>query len=214
MMKSFNKQSLLEADSAFRRDFVNALAGYKSLNLIGSKSHAGQTNLAPFSQVFHIGASPPLVGILFRPHTVERHTLENILETEYFTLNHVHESFYQQAHQTAASYKESEFATTGLKEAYKNDFFAPFVDGSRVQLACKLVEKQTLQVNGTVLIIASIEEVHVESEGLRTDGSLDLEALGTVTVSGLDEYYIGKRLAKLSYPKPGKDLEILIGSDD
>jgi flavin reductase (DIM6/NTAB) family NADH-FMN oxidoreductase RutF len=210
MMKHFNQQSLLEADSAFRRDFVNSLAGYKSLNLIGTKSNSGLTNLAPFSQVFHIGASPPMVGILFRPHTVERHTLENILETEYFTLNHVHESFYQEAHQTAASYKESEFAATGLEEAYKNDFFAPFVEGSLVQIACKLVEKQTLQVNGTVFIIASIEEVHVESVGLRLDGSLDLAALGTVTVSGLDEYYVGKRLGRLSYPKPGKDLEILI----
>jgi flavin reductase (DIM6/NTAB) family NADH-FMN oxidoreductase RutF len=210
MMKAFTKQSLLEADSAFRRDLINSLSGYKSLNLIGTKSKTGQTNLSPFSQVFHIGATPPLVGIIFRPHTVERHTLENILETEHFTLNHVHESFYQQAHQTAARYEGSEFAATGLEETYKNDFFAPFVAGSPVQLACTLVEKQTLKVNGTVLIIASIEEVYVDAEGLRADGSLDLEALGTVTVSGLDEYYVGKRLAKLSYPKPGKDLEVLI----
>ena len=210
MMKHFTKEELLNSESAFRRDFVNSLSGYKSLNLIGTKGKAGITNLSPFSQVFHIGASPPLVGVLFRPHTVERHTLENIIETQFFTLNHVHESFYQQAHQTAASYKESEFVPTGLKEAYKNDFFAPFVEDSPVQLACKLVETQTLQVNGTVLVIASIEEVHVETEGLRTDGSLDLEKLGTVTVSGLDEYYLGKRLAKLSYPKPGKDLEVLI----
>ena len=58
-----------------------------------------------------------------------------------------------------------------------------------------------------MLVIASIELVFVEEEGLRADGSLDLNLLGTVTVSGLDEYHLGKKLARLSYPKPGKELE-------
>lgn len=57
------------------------------------------------------------------------------------------------------------------------------------------------------MVIASIELVFVEEEGLRADGSLDLNLLGTVTVSGLDEYHLGKKLARLSYPKPGKELE-------
>jgi hypothetical protein len=60
------------------------------------------------------------------------------------------------------------------------------------------------------MVIGSVEHIRVDEIGLRADGSLDLNALGTVTVSGLDEYHIGKRLAKLSYPKPGKDLEELL----
>lgn len=200
----------MEAESFFRRDLINSLAGYKSLNLIGTKSKKGITNLSPFSQVFHIGASPPLVGVLFRPHTVERHTLENILETEYFTLNHVTADFYKQAHQTAARYEGSEFEATGLEEYYIEGFYAPFVASSPLQVGCQLVETQTLQVNGTVMVIGSIEHIRVDEKGLRIDGSLDLNALGTVTVSGLDEYHIGKRLAKLSYPKPGKELEELL----
>lgn len=210
MMKYFNKASVMEAESFFRRDLINSLAGYKSLNLIGTKSKSGVTNLSPFSQVFHIGASPPLVGVLFRPHTVERHTLENILETGFFTLNHVTADFYKQAHQTAARYEGSEFDATGLEEFYLDGFYAPFVSLSPVQVGCQLVETQTLQVNGTVMVIGAIEHIRVDEKGLREDGSLDLNALGTVTVSGLDEYHIGKKLAKLSYPKPGKDLEILL----
>ena len=53
----------------------------------------GQTNLAIFSQIFHIGANPPLVGILVRPDSVDRHTLRNIRETSWFTINHIQESF-------------------------------------------------------------------------------------------------------------------------
>jgi len=210
MKKYFDKASILEAESFFRRDLVNSLSGYKSLNLIGTKNKSGITNLSPFSQVFHIGATPPLVGVLFRPHTVERHTLENILNTGFFSLNHVKAEFYKQAHQTAARYGGSEFEATGLEEFYIEGFYAPFVSSSPVQVGCQLVEAQTLQVNGAVMVIGSVEHIRVDEKGLRADGSLDLNALGTVTVSGLDEYHIGKRLAKLSYPKPGKDLEELL----
>lgn len=207
MKKHFDKASILEAESFFRRDLINCLSGYKSLNLIGTKSKSGQTNLSPFSQVFHIGATPPMVGVLFRPHTVERHTLENILEIGVFTLNHVTAEFFREAHQTAARYEGSEFQEVGLEEDYLEGFPAPFVKLSPVKVACRLVEHQTLQVNGTVLIIGGIEHIWVDEKGLRADGSLDLNVLGTVTVSGLDEYHIGQKLARLSYPKPGKNLQ-------
>jgi flavin reductase (DIM6/NTAB) family NADH-FMN oxidoreductase RutF len=206
-MRHLAKEEILKEDSFFRRNLINSISGYKSLNLIGTLSNEGISNLALFSQVFHIGANPPLVGILFRPDTVVRHTLSNILETNFFTLNHVSSDFYKQAHWTSARWENSEFDATGLQEEYLNGFFAPFVSQSRVKLACKLIETQTLQVNQTVLMIASIEDVYVEEVGLRTDGSLDLNELDTVTVSGLDEYHIGRKLARLGYAKPDKPIK-------
>lgn len=205
MSRHFTSESLMDMDSFFRRNLINCLSGYKSLNLIATKNKKGATNVALFSQVFHIGAAPPSVGILFRPHTVKRDTLENILETNHFTLNHVTPSFYKKAHWTAAKWEASEFDETGLVEEVKDDFFAPFVKGSPLQLGCTLVETQTLQVNQTVLVIGSIDHIYVEEKGLRKDGSLDLNVLETVTVTGLDEYHIGKKLARLAYPKPGVD---------
>jgi flavin reductase (DIM6/NTAB) family NADH-FMN oxidoreductase RutF len=199
----------MEMDSFFRRNLVNCLSGFKSLNLIGTRNSEGTSNLAPFSQVFHIGAAPPLVGILFRPHTVKRDTLENILETKSFTLNHVTPAFYREAHWAAATWEGSEFENTGLQEEVKGGFYAPFVKGSPVQLGCTLVETQTLKVNQTVLLIGSIDHVYLEDKGLRTDGSLDLNILETVAVSGLDEYHVGQKLGRLTYPKPGvKPVEV------
>lgn len=203
MTKYFSSDDLMNLDSFYRRNLVNCLSGYKSLNLIGTRSLSGTSNLAPFSQVFHIGAAPPLVGILFRPHTVKRDTLENILETNCFTLNQVTPGFYKEAHWTAANWEGSEFEATGLVEDFKGDFLAPYVKGSPVQLGCTLVETQTLKVNQTVLLIGSIDHINVEEKGLRTDGSLDLNILETVTVSGLDEYHLGEKLARLSYSKQG-----------
>ncbi|SFO42771.1 NADH-FMN oxidoreductase RutF, flavin reductase (DIM6/NTAB) family [Algoriphagus ornithinivorans] len=204
MIKHFSKEDILESDSFFRRNLINCLSGYKSLNLIGTKSKSGINNLAPFSQVFHIGASPPLVGILFRPHTVQRDTLENILETEVFTLNHVTPEFYKEAHWTSARWEGSEFEKTGLEEEYLEQFYAPFVKKSPLKLGCSLVETQTLKINETVLLIASIDHIYVEEKGLRQDGSLDLNILESVTVSGLDEYHVGEKLSRLSYAKPDK----------
>jgi flavin reductase (DIM6/NTAB) family NADH-FMN oxidoreductase RutF len=195
---------LAQLDPAFRRNLINCLPGYKPLHLMGTQNAAGVTNLALFSQVVHLGADPPLIGILFRPHTVKRDSLENILETGFFTLNHVRIQEVVQAHWTSASWEQSEFAATGFTEEYKAGVQAPFVQDSPVQLACSLVEIQTLAINQTVLLIAKIEQVFVDEKGLREDGSLDLNALDIATVSGLDEYHSGQSLGRYTYAKPGK----------
>lgn len=202
MKKHFDSFQIEEMDSFYRRNLINCLSGYKSLNLIGTQNREGITNLAPFSQVFHLGANPPLVGIIFRPHTVKRDTLENILETGFFTLNHVTPDFFIQAHWTAANWGNSEFDETGIQKEIREDFFAPFVRNSPVQLACELVENTTLKANDTVFLIGKISHVYVEEHGLRPDGSLDLNQLQTVTVAGLDDYYVGESLGRLAYPKP------------
>jgi flavin reductase (DIM6/NTAB) family NADH-FMN oxidoreductase RutF len=202
-MRQFDSGQLAQLDASFRRNLINCLPGYKPLQLIGTQNAAGLTNLALFSQIIHLGAAPPLIGILFRPHTVKRDTLENILETQCFTLNQVLPEWHVHAHWSAANWEGSEFEATGLKEEQKEGFRAPFVMGSPVQLGCVLEEVQTLQVNQTVLVIARIEQVFVAEKGLREDGTLDYDALGTVTVTGLDEYHQGQSLGRLSYPKPG-----------
>ena len=207
MIRHFDHDEILSIDSFYRRNLINSLSGYKSLNLIGSIDSKGITNLAPFSQVFHIGASPPLLGILFRPHTVKRDTLENILETGIFTVNHVTSEFYKEAHWASARWEGSEFDKIGLEPEYLRNFKAPFVSKSPLKLACSLVETQTLKVNGTVLVIGSIEHIFIDEKGLRQDGSLDLNTLDTVTVSGLDEYHKGEKLARLSYAKPSQKPE-------
>ena len=202
-MRQFDSEQLAQLDASFRRNLINCLPGYKPVQLIGTQNAAGVSNLALFSQIIHLGAAPPLIGVLFRPHTVKRDTLENILETHCFTLNQVLPEWHVQAHWTAANWEESEFEATGLKEERKAGFPAPFVEGSPVQLGCVLEEVQTLQINQTVLVIARIEQVFVAEKGLREDGTLDYDALGTITVTGLDEYHQGQSLGRLSYAKPG-----------
>ena len=86
-MRHFTAESIAGLDERFRRNLINSLHGVRPALLVGTTSATGTDNLAVFSQVLHIGANPPLTGILFRPDSVERHTLTNIRNNGAFTLN-------------------------------------------------------------------------------------------------------------------------------
>ena len=92
------KQAISDLENRYRAHLINSLSGFKSANLVGTQDSNGQTNLAIVSSVFHLGAHPPLVGMIIRPHSVPRHTLENLLATQQYTINHVNKDIYSKAH--------------------------------------------------------------------------------------------------------------------
>ncbi|RYD74378.1 MAG: flavin oxidoreductase, partial [Sphingobacteriales bacterium] len=175
-----------------------------SVCLIGTADKEGNTNLAIFSSIVHIGANPPLICFIMRPDSVERHTLSNILETGVYTINHINEHIYRQAHQTSARYPKdiSEFNATGLAKEYKNDFSAPFVKESAIQIAVKFKERLNLTINNTVMIIGMIDQLYFPNNCLEPVGYLDIEKAGTISCTGLDSYHTGQRLERLNYAKP------------
>ncbi|MCF6439592.1 flavin reductase family protein [Pseudoalteromonas luteoviolacea] len=199
-----NNQDILNLSERYRAHFINSLSGYKSANLIGTKDLNGRENLSIVSSVFHLGANPPLMGVIFRPHSVRRDTLENILETETYTINHVNSLIWKEAHQTSARYDErqSEFDETGLTPYYHADFEAPFVTQSQVKIGLKLRQHQTIELNKTVLVIGEIVHVEVDDNAVKEDGFVNLEQLDTVAVSGLDCYHTANKIDRLEYAKP------------
>lgn len=208
MKKHFSYEEIIQMDLRKRVQFINSLGGFKSVCLIGTQNKNNQSNLAIFSSLIHIGSHPPLFGIISRPAAYERHTLENILETGFYTINHINEDIYKQAHQTSARYDKdiSEFDVTGLNREYKNNFFAPFVAESNIQLAVEFKEKTDLQINNTVLIIGEVKAVYFPENCQSEDGFLDLEKANTLTCSGLDSYHKTVKIDRLSYAKPDKEL--------
>ena len=92
-MKYFSKNQIENLPRIYRLNLINSSTGYKSANLIGTKSKNGNTNLAIFSSVTHLGSDPALISITLRPKTVSRHTYENMIETKVFTVNHISEKF-------------------------------------------------------------------------------------------------------------------------
>lgn len=208
---TFTANNILDFEQRYRAAFINSLSGFKSVNLIGTRDLDNNENLAIFSSVVHIGASPPLIGFIVRPDSVDRHTLTNVLATKSYTLNHINENIFKKAHQTSARYpkEESEFNAVGLTPEYKNECFAPFVKESHVQIEMEFKEKVDLKINGTSLIIGQIKSIHLPLKAIQEDGFIDLEQLNTITCSGLDSYHKTERLDRLSYAKPNQNLKII-----
>lgn len=204
--RQWNAADLDNLEQRYRANLVNCLSGFKSANLIGTIDSSGTSNLAIVSSVVHLGANPPLIAFINRPDTVERHTLDNLTATGWFTVNQVNVDYWQQAHQTSARYPQdvSEFDPAGLTAQFSGSCPAPYVAESRLRFACQVVEQQRLAVNGTVMVIGRIVELQVANGVVGEDGYVDIEALGTVAVSGLDSYHRTERLGRLSYAKPDR----------
>ncbi len=200
----FLSEDIRAMETRRRAAFINSLTGFKPANLVGSVDSRGHTNLAIMSSAVHLGAAPPLVALVIRPGGEERHTLANILATGHYSLNHVHSSIVEAAHQTAARYgrDESEFEATGLTPEWLKGFPAPLVAEANVRLGLQLREHQRLQLNDTHLVIGEIVLADLPDGCLRNDGALDLEATGTVALAGLDTYHQPLKLKRMAYAKP------------
>ncbi|MCG9794120.1 flavin reductase family protein [Flavobacterium algicola] len=206
MQKSISLDQIEAMDSRERVNLINAIVGFKCVNLIGTVDTLGNENLAVFSSIIHLGSNPALIGFITRPDSVERHTLSNLLETGSYTINHINSAIYKQAHQTAARYDKStsEFDITGLHALYKDGFTAPFVQESNIQMAMKFKQKIDIELNGTILIIGEVQAIYYPEDCLCVDGFIDIEKADTITCSGLDSYHSTVRLDRLSYAVPDK----------
>jgi flavin reductase (DIM6/NTAB) family NADH-FMN oxidoreductase RutF len=203
MSKHFSLSELQTWDRFTRANFINSLSGFKSLSLIGTVNGNGISNLAAFSNIVHLGADPALIGFINRPLIAAPHTIQNIQETGFYTVNLVTESMYKQAHQTSAKYPDgvSEFDMTGLTEQFRDGCSAPFVAESPVQYLLKLEQVIPIELNGTFFVIGSLQEAYVPAEIKEEDGFLDLAKAGIITSLGTSGYYKTDKIDNLPYAK-------------
>ena len=203
-------QTLTSADIAgmapfARVQFATSLPGAKPISLIGTTDRSGQTNLAPFSSVLHLGSSPCFLGMVSRPDLVDRHTLANLVETRVWTINHLHPEILEAAHQCSARYPKdaSEFDATGLTAHYETGFVAPFVKESRFRIGLELEDLIDIPANGTKLIVGRVVLVQVADDAVTDDGGIDLPRLECLASTALDTYFSLQPLARLGHAKPG-----------
>lgn len=203
MQKHLRLQDLQDYDRFTRANVINSLSGFKSASLIGTVNEQGQTNLAIFSNIVHIGADPALVGFINRPLEAAPHTLSNIQETGSYTINHISAAIFPQAHQSSAKYPAdiSEFDATGLTPLFRDGIRAPFVAESLVQYSLELKQIIPIELNGTFFVIGAIQDIFYPEEIQEEDGFLALEKAGSLCSLGTSAYYETKRLGKLAYAK-------------
>jgi flavin reductase (DIM6/NTAB) family NADH-FMN oxidoreductase RutF len=190
-----------------RLTLINSITGFKSGNLIGTINGDGLSNLSVFSSAVHIGSEPALIALVTRPIVdggkTSRHTYDNIKNSGFFTINHIHNGIIKQSHQCSASYPDgiSEFDAVGLTPQYVGDFCAPFVAESRIKMGLSFVEEYFIKANNTVMLIGKVEHLIFPTDCVDALGNLDLNAAETTAVSGLDSYHSAKLLERLAYAR-------------
>ncbi|QDO94544.1 flavin oxidoreductase [Formosa sediminum] len=197
----YTKTDIAKLDRIMRLKIINAVTGIKPANLIGTVNSTGQTNLAIFSSVVHLGSNPALIGFIARPQTKDvGHTLSNIINNEVYTINHVHPEFIKKAHYTSAKFEShiSEFERCKLTEEYIDSFKAPFVKESHFKIGLRFKEAIDIKINGTTLVIGEIEYLKLPDHALNTR-EIDLETTHSVGISGLNSYYTLKKIETHPY---------------
>ncbi len=199
-----DKQDLEQLEQNYRRTFVNSLAGFRQAVLVGTSSVEGNTNLAIFNSLIHLGANPALFGLISRPDRVQRDTLQNILHTKEYTINYVGAEFYEKAHHTSARYERgvSEFEKAGFHEIYHPSCSAPFVEEAIVKIAMQFEQIIDIPLNETILIIGSVKQVEMDASLVAPDGFVNLSEENVLISQGLDAYFVAKTIGRLPYAKP------------
>jgi flavin reductase (DIM6/NTAB) family NADH-FMN oxidoreductase RutF len=199
----YTKEHIEKLDRTTRLKIINSVSGIKPANLIGTIGAQGQTNLAVFSSVVHLGSDPALIGFIARPRTAEvGHTYRNIEGNGQYTINHIHPEFVKKAHYTSAKFDVtiSEFERCNLSEEFITDFKAPFVKESNFKMGVCFKEALDIKCNGSVLVIGEIEHLILPDTAI-VDDDIDLEATNGVGISGLNSYYSLRKIQKYPYAR-------------
>lgn len=211
--KHLTRADIEGLEGRYRANLINSLPGFKPAVLIGTASPHGDTNLAIFSSIFHIGANPALLGMIVRPNPpgTERHSLENLLATGVYTMNVVTEAMIEASHHSSARWprSQSEFDATGLTALWHEGFDAPFVAESPIRIGLSLAEHHPLTINDTHFVIGRVESLDCPEAVVDAEGRIDLSAIGAQVVSGLDGYHSVDAGVRFHYAKPNEAVKRL-----
>jgi flavin reductase (DIM6/NTAB) family NADH-FMN oxidoreductase RutF len=187
----------------YRANLVNCLTGYKPAVLVGTANAEKQSNLALFSNIFHVGADPALLGYVQRPVGQSGDSFRNIETTGVYTFNLVPAQLLEQAHYTSARFDPnvSEFEACRIQPQWIEGFAAPFVADSPVKIGLTLADIIPYDRNGTRFVIGQVQHILVDEHIIEADGNLNLAQASVLCSVGLEQYGQPSTLRKMPYAK-------------
>lgn len=193
-------------EQRYRTTFINALSGFHPVVLVGSRSVSGKSHLATFNSLVHIGANPPLFGLINRPDTVKRQTLSNIRETGIYSINYLSTEHIGAIHRAAARFDDeaNKFSEAGLTEYALPGSELPYVREAAIKIGMRCENIIPIPANGTWLIVGSVTTIDIRNEIIAPDGFVRMHEEQIAACAGLDAYYSTSLINRFAYPKPGQ----------
>jgi flavin reductase (DIM6/NTAB) family NADH-FMN oxidoreductase RutF len=174
---------------------IQSIVGPRAVHLIGTKSLLGQSNLAVFNSIMHLGSDPALIGLFFRPGI--RHTLQNLLDTGYCSLNPARPDNVVEVHETRKPWEHSEFEACGFTEVYHENHSVPFVKESALHALLKLENILSVEANSTSIAVLRVETIFLEEDNMDTDGAVAFKKQNWLLSRGLDTYFeLGSKITQ------------------
>ena len=161
---------------------------------VGSRSSAGDDNLAPFSYFMGVSSDPPLVAISVARgrRGALKDTARNLLETGACTVSIVSAAQLEPMHATSRPLApdESEFAAVGLAIAESQSVDAPRPQVARVAMECRV--HTATDLGGAHLFVLEVLAYELGVE--LVDGRVPVDALEPVARLGGEYALLGQRI--------------------
>lgn len=210
-MKSFHPKDLTTGKL---HSYLLSAVAPRPIAFASTMDANGSPNLSPFSFFNVFSANPPI--LIFSParrvrDNTTKHTLNNVLETKEVVINVVNYNIVQQMSLSSTDYAKgvNEFEKAGLT-MLKSDEVKPFrVAESPIQLECKVNKVVSLGNEGGAgnLVICEVVKLHINTEVLDENGSIDQVKLDLVARAG-GSYYSRAKAGFFEIPKPLSTLGI------
>ena len=214
-MKSFEPKDLTVGQ--LHSHLLSAI-GPRPIAFASTLNKKGVPNLSPFSFFNVFSANPPI--LIFSParrvrDNTTKHTLQNVEATKEVVINVVN---YDMIHQTSLSSTEfpedvNEFEKAGFTMLDSHNIRPFRVGESPVQFECKVKDIVKLGKKGGAgnLIICEVVKMHISTEILNKDKSINQEKLDLVARAG-GNYYSRAKEGFFEIPKPLSTLGVGVDS--
>lgn len=169
----------------------------------------GNVNLSPFSYFNVFSANPPI--LIFAPAKrgrdgTNKHTYDNVKEVPEVVINMVNFAMVEKMSLASTEYEQgvNEFIKAGFRESPSETVRPPRVFESPVSFECVVDQVIELGEEGGAgnLIISRIQRIHIDSDYMKDDQTLDTEKLDYVGRLGENWYVRAHGKALFEIPKP------------
>lgn len=204
--KSINPDDLSIAE---RQGLLSSAVAPRPICFASTVDKDGKVNLSPFSFFNVFSSNPPIM--VFSPARRGRdgtvkHTYENVLEVPEVCINIVNYAMVEQMSLASTEYEKgvNEFVKAGFTEIASETIKPPRVAESPVSFECTvddIIELGKLGGAGN-LVISRVQRIHVNTDFLNEEDTLDTTKLDLVARMGGDWYTRASKDSLFEIPKP------------